>query len=43
VRVLGPKEKAEKVREMYIKRGKDVSKLFPDKYEKMWWYFYVDN
>ncbi|WP_258360224.1 nuclease-related domain-containing protein [Moorella sulfitireducens (nom. illeg.)] len=41
IRVLGLEEKAALVREMYINRGRTVSRLFSDKREVGWWCFYV--
>lgn len=43
VRTYGPEEKAELLRMMYATRGKTVSRLFPDKWEKGWWCFYVES
>lgn len=42
VRVLGPRERAELVREMYAGRGRTVSKLFPDRREGGWWCFFLE-
>lgn len=42
MRVLGPEDKAKLVREMYVARGRTVSRLFSDKREAGWLCFYVN-
>jgi len=42
MRILGPEDKAGLVREMYVARGRTVSRLFSDKREAGWWCFYVN-
>jgi hypothetical protein len=40
VRIFGLEEKANLLRLLYIKRGKTVSRIFPDKRDPGWWCFY---